>query len=122
MNCPSPQSAPQLPFPLSSWYSELSVAVSVLRKLADDPAAASDWLLSVSSALSLSSGQQRLCSLSLIVTHVIITGQEDICQLALKAGQAIAAADPCQVDNPHGSVQHTQTFRSNSESKKKKKD
>ncbi|XP_074555425.1 focadhesin [Halichoeres trimaculatus] len=91
------QSAPQLPFPLSSWYSELSVAVSVLRKLADDPAAASDWLLSVSSALSLSSGQLRLCLLSLIVTHVIITGQEDICQLALKAGQAIAAADPCQV-------------------------
>ncbi|CAJ1086531.1 focadhesin [Xyrichtys novacula] len=91
------QSAPLLALPLSSWYSELSVAITVLRELADSPAAASDWLLSVSSALSLSPSQQRLCLLSLIVAHVIITGQEDICQLALNAGQAIAAADPCQV-------------------------
>ncbi|XP_034532394.1 focadhesin [Notolabrus celidotus] len=91
------QSAPPIALPLSSWYSELSVAVSVLRKLADDPAAASDWLLSVSSALSLSSSQQRLSSLTLMVTHVIITGQEDVCQLALNSAQAVAAADPCQV-------------------------
>lgn len=91
------QSAPSLPLPLSSWFSELSVAVSVLRKLSDNPAAAADWLLSVSSALALSSGQQPLSTLSLMVTHVIITGQDDICLLALNAGQAIAAADPCQV-------------------------
>ncbi|KAM9335629.1 focadhesin [Symphorus nematophorus] len=89
------QSAPPLALPLSSWYNELSVALSILHKLADDPAAAADWLLSVSSALSSSQGQ--LCSLSLIVTHLIITGQEDVCQLALNASQAIAAADPCQV-------------------------
>ncbi|XP_020499256.2 focadhesin [Labrus bergylta] len=91
------QAAPPLPLPLSSWFSELSVAMSVLRKLADDEAAAADWLLSVSSALSLSSSQQRLSSLTLMVTHAILTGQEDVCQLALNAGQAIAAADPCQV-------------------------
>uniref|UniRef100_UPI0037E81FBB focadhesin n=1 Tax=Semicossyphus pulcher TaxID=241346 RepID=UPI0037E81FBB len=91
------QTSPPLALPLSSWYSELSVAVSVLRRLADDPAAAADWLLAVSSALSLSSSQLRLCSLSLIVTHVIVSGQEDICQLALNASQAVAAADPCQV-------------------------
>ncbi|XP_037614520.1 focadhesin [Sebastes umbrosus] len=89
------QSGPPLALPLTSWYSELSVALSTLRKVAEDPAAAADWLLSVSSALS--SGQSRLCTLTLIVTHLIITGREDVCQLALDASQAIAAADPCQV-------------------------
>ncbi|XP_076581516.1 focadhesin [Chaetodon auriga] len=89
------QSGPPLALALSSWYNELSVALSILRKLADDPAAAADWLLSVSSALS--SSQQQLRSLTLIVTHLIIAGQEDVCQLALDASQAIAAADPCQV-------------------------
>ncbi|KAK2852047.1 hypothetical protein Q5P01_008323 [Channa striata] len=89
------QSAPVLALPLSSWYSELSVALSILRKVADDPAAAADWLLSVHSALS--SSQRLPCSLTLIVTHLIIMGQDDICQLALNASQAIAAADPCQV-------------------------
>lgn len=89
------QPTPPLALPLSSWYNELSVALSVLRKLADDPSAAADWLLSVSSALS--SSQRPLCSLALIVTHLIITGQEDVCLLALNAIQAIAAADPCQV-------------------------
>ncbi|TMS01998.1 hypothetical protein E3U43_007538 [Larimichthys crocea] len=89
------QSGPPLALPLSSWYNELSVSVSILRKLADDPAAAADWLLTVTSALSLS--QHQLRSLTLIVTHLIITGQEDVCQLALNASQAIAVADPCQV-------------------------
>lgn len=94
---PSHQSSPPLALPLSTWYNEISVALSILRKLANDPAAA-DWLLSVSSALSSSQGQ--LCSLTLIVTYLIITGQEDVCQLALNASLAIAAADPCQVGNP----------------------
>ncbi|XP_045921800.1 focadhesin [Micropterus dolomieu] len=89
------ESAPPLPFPLSPWYDELSVALSILRKVADNPAVAADWLLSVTSALS--SSQRQLSSLTLIVTHLIITGQEDVCQLALNASQAIAAADPCQV-------------------------
>uniref|UniRef100_A0A671UMV3 Focadhesin n=1 Tax=Sparus aurata TaxID=8175 RepID=A0A671UMV3_SPAAU len=92
---PSHQSSPPLALPLSTWYNEISVALSILRKLANDPAAAADWLLSVSSALSSSQGQ--LCSLTLIVTYLIITGQEDVCQLALNASLAIAAADPCQV-------------------------
>ncbi|XP_034412473.1 focadhesin [Cyclopterus lumpus] len=89
------QSGPPLALPLSSWYSELSAALSSLRKVADDPAAAADWLLSVSAALS--SNHSRLGSLALIVTHLIITGREDVCQLALKASQALASADPCQV-------------------------
>ncbi|XP_044197607.1 focadhesin [Thunnus albacares] len=88
------QSGRLLALPLTPWYSELSVALSVLRKVADDPAAA-DWLLSVSSALS--SSQRLPSSLTLVVTHLIITGGEDVCQLALNASQAIAAADPCQV-------------------------
>ncbi|KAM8747268.1 focadhesin [Acanthopagrus schlegelii] len=89
------QSGPPLALPLSTWYNEISVALSILRTLANNPAAAADWLLSVSSALS--SSQSQLCSLTLIVTYLIITGQEDVCQLALNASQAIAAADPCQV-------------------------
>lgn len=100
------QSRLVLALPLCSWYSELSVALSILRKVADDPVAAADWLVSVQSALS--AGQRLPCSLTLIVTHLIITGQEDVCQLALKTSQAIAAADPCQVGNPHVSCQHTE--------------
>ncbi|KAF3836782.1 hypothetical protein F7725_004246 [Dissostichus mawsoni] len=88
-------SSPPLALPLSSWYNELSVALSVLRRVTEEPAAAADWLLSVSSALS--SGQSQLCSLSLMVTHLLLTGGEDVCQLALKAIQALAAAEPCQV-------------------------
>ncbi|KAM7365969.1 hypothetical protein PAMP_015444 [Pampus punctatissimus] len=89
------QSGLLLALPLTSWYCELSVALSVLRKVADNPAAAADWLLSVSSILS--SSQRLPSTLTLIVTHIIITGREDVCQLALNASQAIAAADPCQV-------------------------
>nr|CAG5914816.1 unnamed protein product [Menidia menidia] len=90
-----PQPGPALALSVSDWHSELTVALSVLRKLAQDPVAAADWLLAVRSALS--PGQRPPPSLSLVVTHLIITGQEDVCQLALTAGQAIAAADPCQV-------------------------
>lgn len=82
---------------LSSWYSELRVALSTLHKVADNPGAAAEWLLSVCSALSTS--QPRLCSLSLIVTHLILTAEEQICRLALKVVQAIATADPSQVDS-----------------------
>uniref|UniRef100_A0A674PCD4 Focadhesin n=1 Tax=Takifugu rubripes TaxID=31033 RepID=A0A674PCD4_TAKRU len=96
--CPLSHSCQSCPPPmrlLSSWYSELRVALSTLRKVADNPGAAAEWLLSVSSALS--SSQPRLCSLSLIVTHLILTGEEQICRLALKVVQAIATADPSQV-------------------------
>ncbi|XP_071334354.1 focadhesin [Trachinotus anak] len=89
------QPGPPLVLPLSSWYSELSVALSILRKVANDPAPATDWLLSVRSTVS--SGQHLPSSLTLIVTYLIITAQEDVCQLALNASQAFAAADPCQV-------------------------
>ncbi|XP_039996604.1 focadhesin [Xiphias gladius] len=89
------QPSPPLALALSSWYGELSVALSILHKVADNPSPAADWLLSVRSAVS--SSQHLPCSLTLIVTYLIITGQEDVCQLALNASQAFAAADPCQV-------------------------
>ncbi|KAM4611436.1 focadhesin [Polymixia lowei] len=86
----------RLAFPLTSWYNELDVALCVLRKVADDPAAAGDWLLSVTSALS-SSSQSLPWSLSLIVAHLIVTGQGDVCRLALLTAQAVATADPSKV-------------------------
>lgn len=92
------QPGPVLALPLSSWYSELSVALSILRKVVHDPSAAAEWLLAVNS--SLTSSQRLSPSLTLIVTHLLITGEEDVCQLVLNVMQAIAAADPCQVVNP----------------------
>ncbi|XP_012735632.2 focadhesin [Fundulus heteroclitus] len=89
------QPRPTLALPLSSWYGELSVALSILHKVAHDPSAATDWLLAVNSALT--SSQRLSSSLALIVTYLLITTEDDICPLALKACQAIAAADPCQV-------------------------
>ncbi|XP_015257573.1 PREDICTED: focadhesin, partial [Cyprinodon variegatus] len=86
---------PTLALPLSSWYWELSAALSILFKVDDDPSAATDWLLAVTSGLP--SSQRLSSSLALIVTYLLITAREDICLLALKAVQTIAAADPCQV-------------------------
>ncbi|XP_054608420.1 focadhesin isoform X3 [Dunckerocampus dactyliophorus] len=80
---------------LTSWFSEMRVAVSILRQVVDHPSAAVDWLLSLTTALS--SNQCLPSSLTLIVTHLIITSREDVCQLALNAVQAIAVADPRQV-------------------------
>lgn len=90
------QSCPPSTRLLSPWYSELCVALSTLRKVADNPGAAAEWLLSVASALSTC--QPRLSSVSLITTHLIVAGDEQTCQLALKVVQAIATADPTQVD------------------------
>ncbi|CAN9509782.1 unnamed protein product [Ophioblennius macclurei] len=92
---PSDQLHSILPLPLTSWYGELSVSLSVLHKVTCHPGAAADWLLAVGSAPSSS---QRLSScLTLILTHLIITSEEDVCPLALDATRAVASADPCQV-------------------------
>uniref|UniRef100_A0A1A7WHK4 Focadhesin n=1 Tax=Iconisemion striatum TaxID=60296 RepID=A0A1A7WHK4_9TELE len=90
----APQLGPVSVLPLSPWYSELRVALSVLGKVAYSPAAAVDWLLTVNSTLTTS--QRLSSSLTLIVTYLILTGEADVCLLALRASQAIAAADPCQ--------------------------
>uniref|UniRef100_A0A673VZX7 Focadhesin n=1 Tax=Salmo trutta TaxID=8032 RepID=A0A673VZX7_SALTR len=85
----------QLALPLSPWSSEVLVATQVLRQVTGDPVAASEWLLAVTSALPLS---QRVPSpLTLTVAHLVVTGQQDVCRLALKTAAAIALADPAQV-------------------------
>ncbi|XP_057711558.1 focadhesin isoform X2 [Corythoichthys intestinalis] len=76
------------------FFSELRVAVSILHQAAD-PSAAVDWLLSLTSALS--SNQRLPNSLVLVVSHLLLTGQDDVCRLALDAVRAVAAADPHQV-------------------------
>lgn len=98
---PPTQSGPHLLLPVSTWYHQLTLALSILRKVANSPAEAADWLLTVGS--SLSSSQQGLCCLSLTVSHLLLTGEENICQLALRAAQAVAAAEPSQV-RQHGSA------------------
>lgn len=71
------------------------MATQVLRQVTGDPVAASEWLLAVTSALPLS---QRVPSpLTLTVAHLVVTGQQDVCRLALKTAAAIALADPAQV-------------------------
>ncbi|KAK7910251.1 hypothetical protein WMY93_014935 [Mugilogobius chulae] len=81
--------------PLSSWHSELSVALCSLWTVAADPEAACDWLLSVKPALS--SSLRLPASFSLIVSFLLVTGREDVCQLALNTVQSVASADPSQV-------------------------
>uniref|UniRef100_A0A673VPZ0 Focadhesin n=1 Tax=Salmo trutta TaxID=8032 RepID=A0A673VPZ0_SALTR len=89
------QKVSQLALPLSPWSSEVLVATQVLRQVTGDPVAASEWLLAVTSALPLS---QRVPSpLTLTVAHLVVTGQQDVCRLALKTAAAIALADPAQV-------------------------
>ncbi|KAF7207334.1 focadhesin [Nothobranchius furzeri] len=90
----APQPGPVAVLPLSPWYSQLRAALSVLGKVAHSPAAAVDWLLTVNSTLT--SNQRLSSSLTLMVAYLIITGEADVCHLALRASQAIAAADPCQ--------------------------
>uniref|UniRef100_A0A3B3ZW59 DUF3730 domain-containing protein n=1 Tax=Periophthalmus magnuspinnatus TaxID=409849 RepID=A0A3B3ZW59_9GOBI len=90
-----PQRVGQVVLPLTSWFSELSVALWTLQTVASDPEAACDWLLSVSSALS--SCLSLRSSFTLIVSYLLVSGQEEVCQLALNAVQSIASADPSQV-------------------------
>lgn len=97
----SPSTQPGWPLPLlllpvTTWYHQLTVTLSTLWRVASGPAQAADWLLAVSSTLP-SSGQQGLCCLSLVVSHVVVTGDQETCQLAVSASEALAAADPSQV-------------------------
>ncbi|XP_061106929.1 focadhesin [Conger conger] len=85
----------QLALPLSSWYSELLVATHTLRRVSRDPASARDWLLSAQSALPLSDRVPD--HLTLILGHLILSGQGDVCRLALSTAGLLAQADPAQV-------------------------
>lgn len=90
-----PQPGPPSLHRLSSWHGELGAALSTLRDVAANPAAAAEWLLSVASALA--PNQPRLGPLGLVVTYLLLTGQEQVCQLAVEVVQAMATANPSQV-------------------------
>lgn len=90
------QNNTQLILPLSTWYNELQVANSVLRQVSADPTTALDWLYSVQSVLPLC--ERVPDALSLLVTHLIISSEGDLCRLALDTAAGIAEADPAQVE------------------------
>uniref|UniRef100_A0AAY4E382 Focadhesin n=1 Tax=Denticeps clupeoides TaxID=299321 RepID=A0AAY4E382_9TELE len=81
--------------PLSTWYSELQVGCSVLRHMAGNTEATSEWLYSVQSILPLCNHVPD--SLLLILTSIIVSNERDICQLAFDTTAAIAQADPTKV-------------------------
>uniref|UniRef100_A0AAY4E126 Focadhesin n=1 Tax=Denticeps clupeoides TaxID=299321 RepID=A0AAY4E126_9TELE len=78
--------------PLSTWYSELQVGCSVLRHMAGNTEATSEWLYSVQSILPLCNHVPD--SLLLILTSIIVSNERDICQLAFDTTAAIAQV-PC---------------------------
>lgn len=90
------QNSTQLILPLSTWYSELQVATSVLRQVSADPTAATEWLYSVQSALPLC--ERVPDTIPLLVTHLILSSEGELCRLALDTAAGIAEADPAQVD------------------------
>ncbi|CAL8326996.1 unnamed protein product [Lota lota] len=95
---PAPQPGAVLALPPSPWYSELHVAVAVLRRVAaGDSAAASEWLASVTSSLGHPGQQQLPWSLVLVVAHLLTTGPHPVCHQALEASVAIAQTDPSKV-------------------------
>uniref|UniRef100_A0AAR2ITI3 DUF3730 domain-containing protein n=1 Tax=Pygocentrus nattereri TaxID=42514 RepID=A0AAR2ITI3_PYGNA len=85
----------QLTLPLSTWYSELQVATSILHQVSADPMASVEWLYSVQSTLPLC--ERVPDALPLLITHFIISSEGDLCRLALDTVAAIAEADPAQV-------------------------
>ncbi|MCJ8731689.1 hypothetical protein PDJAM_G00202250 [Pangasius djambal] len=89
------QDSTQLTLPLSTWYSELQVATSVLRQVSADPMAATDWLYSVQSTLPLC--ERVPDAVLLLVTHLILSSEGDVCRLAMDTAAGIAEADPAQV-------------------------
>ncbi|KAJ8008233.1 hypothetical protein DPEC_G00102680 [Dallia pectoralis] len=89
------ENTPQLALPLSPWSSEVLVTTQVLRRVSGDAVAASEWLVAVTSAIPLC--QSVPSSLILIAAHLLVTGETDVCRLALKTAAAIAKADPAQV-------------------------
>uniref|UniRef100_A0A8B9KCG5 Focadhesin n=1 Tax=Astyanax mexicanus TaxID=7994 RepID=A0A8B9KCG5_ASTMX len=90
----------QLTLPLSTWYSELRVATSVLNQISEEPIASVEWLYSVQSTLPLCDNVPD--ALPLLITHLIISSEGDLCRLALDTAAAIAEADPAQVQpNTH---------------------
>lgn len=85
----------QLDLPLSTWYSELQVAVSVLHRVSTDSTSSSEWLYSLQSSLSVCENvPDTVC---LLVSQLIFRSDGDLCRLALETAAAIAEADPAKV-------------------------
>ncbi|XP_077355104.1 focadhesin isoform X2 [Festucalex cinctus] len=80
---------------LTPWLSEVRAAASTLGQAVRQPSFAVDWLVSLASALQ---SKQRLpSSLALVLSHLLVSGRDGVCRLALDAVRAVAAADPQQV-------------------------
>ncbi|XP_030636113.1 focadhesin [Chanos chanos] len=93
--CGPKQVKTQLTLPLSLWYTELQVSSGILLRLHSNPVASCDWLYSVQSVLPFC--QRVPDALPLLVTHLILTGESNVCRLALDTAAAIAQIDPAQV-------------------------
>uniref|UniRef100_A0A8C1KR02 Focadhesin n=1 Tax=Cyprinus carpio TaxID=7962 RepID=A0A8C1KR02_CYPCA len=85
----------KLSLPLSTWYSELQVATSVLHRISIDSIASMEWLYSLQSSLSVCEHVPE--SVCLLVSHVIVSSHGDLCRLALDTAAAVAEADPAKV-------------------------
>lgn len=89
------QNFTQLSFPLSTWYSELQVATSVLHRISIDSMCAVEWLYSLQS--SLSGCEHVPNAVCLLISHLIVTSDGDLCRLALDTAATIAESDPTKV-------------------------
>lgn len=81
--------------PLSTLYSELQVATSVLHRISIDPMSTVEWLYSLQSSLSVCEHVPE--SVCLLVSHVIVSSHGDLCRLALGTAAALAEADPAKI-------------------------
>ncbi|KAG1959355.1 focadhesin isoform X2 [Pimephales promelas] len=85
----------QLSLPLSTWYSELQVSTSVLKRISLDSMSSVEWLYSLQSSLPVC--EHVPDTVCLLVSHVIVSSHGDVCRLALDTAAAIAEADPAKV-------------------------
>lgn len=85
----------QLSLPLSTWYSELQVSTSVLKRISLDSMSSVEWLYSLQSSLPVC--EHVPDTVCLLVSHVIVSSHGDLCRLALDTAAAIAEADPAKV-------------------------
>ncbi|XP_067301442.1 focadhesin isoform X2 [Pseudorasbora parva] len=85
----------QLSLALSTWYSELQVATSVLQRISLDSMSCVEWLYSLQSSLPVC--EHVPDTVCLLLSHVIVSSHGDVCRLALDTAAAIAEADPAKV-------------------------
>ncbi|XP_073669467.1 focadhesin [Paramisgurnus dabryanus] len=91
----SKKKSTQLSMPLTTWYSELQVATSVLHRISMDTLCAVEWLYSLQS--SLSACERVPNAVCLLLSHLIVSSDGDLCRLALDTAAGIAETDPAKV-------------------------